>query len=69
MPGGHYFDSSPEVASHPGEVVLALEDATVRLRTCKTKGCGSRGACETIVFKLMESAAKEWRKLTVHRRC
>ncbi len=33
MPGGHYFDSSPEVASRPGEVVLALEDATVRLRT------------------------------------
>jgi transposase-like protein len=37
--------------------------ATVRLRTCKTKGCGSRVACETMVFKLMESAAKGWRKL------
>jgi putative transposase len=37
--------------------------ATVRLRTRKTKGCGSRVACETMVFKLMESAAKGWRKL------
>jgi Transposase, Mutator family len=37
--------------------------ATVRLRTCKTKGCGSRVACETMVFKLMQSAAKGWRKL------
>jgi 16S rRNA (guanine1207-N2)-methyltransferase len=33
MPGGHYFDSSPEVASRPGQVVLALDDATVSLRT------------------------------------
>ena len=37
--------------------------ATVRLRTNKTKGCGTRNACETMVFKLMESAAKGWRKL------
>jgi putative transposase len=37
--------------------------ATVRLRTNKTKGCGTRGACETMVFKLMESASKGWRKL------
>jgi len=37
--------------------------ATVRLRTEKTKGTGSRGACLTMVFKLMESAAKHWRLL------
>lgn len=37
--------------------------ATVRLRTCKTKGCGTRAACETMVFKLMESAKNGWRKL------
>lgn len=37
--------------------------ATVRLRTCKTKGCGTCQACETIVFKLTESAKKGWRKL------
>jgi transposase-like protein len=37
--------------------------ATVRLRTVKTKGSGSRSACLTMVFKLMESAAKGWRLL------
>src|SRR5262249_27520930 len=30
--------------------------ATVRLRTTKTKGSGSRSACLTMVFKLMEAA-------------
>jgi transposase-like protein len=45
--------------TNPIESVLA----TVRLRTSKTKGCGSRLACETMVFKLMESAKKGWRKL------
>lgn len=37
--------------------------ATVRLRTSKTKGSGSRLACLTMVFKLMESASKKWRLL------
>jgi putative transposase len=37
--------------------------ATVRLRTEKTKGSGSRSACLTMVFKLMESAATHWRLL------
>jgi transposase-like protein len=37
--------------------------ATVRLRTTKTKGSGSRLACLTMVFKLMESASKKWRLL------
>jgi|SRR5262245_31295165 len=37
--------------------------ATVRLRTRKTKGSGSRSACLTMVFKLMDSAAKKWRLL------
>jgi putative transposase len=37
--------------------------ATVRLRTAKTKGCGSRQACLTMVFKLAQSAEKHWRKL------
>lgn len=37
--------------------------ATVRLRTAKTKGCGSRQACLTMVFKLVQSAQKHWRKL------
>jgi putative transposase len=37
--------------------------ATVRLRTAKTKGSGSRSACLTMVFKLMASASKRWRLL------
>jgi putative transposase len=37
--------------------------ATVRLRTVKTKGSGSRAACLTMVFKLMAAASKGWRLL------
>jgi transposase-like protein len=37
--------------------------ATVRLRHDKTKGNGSRLACLTMVFKLMESASQHWRAL------
>jgi putative transposase len=37
--------------------------ATVRLRTSKTKGAGSRTACLTMAFKLVESAQNHWRKL------
>jgi putative transposase len=37
--------------------------ATVRLRHTKTKGSGTRMACLTMVFKLMESASKSWRAL------
>ena len=37
--------------------------STVRLRTDKTKGCGSRTACLTMVFKLVQSAEKHWRAL------
>ena len=37
--------------------------STVRLRHNKTKGSGSRTACLTMVFKLMESASKKWRAL------
>ena len=37
--------------------------ATVRLRTDKTKGSGTRQACLTMVYKLMESASRRWRAL------
>ena len=37
--------------------------ATVRLRTARTKGCGSRAACLTMVFKLVQSAERHWRAL------
>jgi len=45
--------------SNPIESVFS----TVRLRTNKTRGCGSRIACLTMVFKLMENASKSWRVL------
>jgi putative transposase len=37
--------------------------ATVRLRTVRTKGSGSRTACLTMVFKLAQCAEKHWRRL------
>ena len=37
--------------------------ATVRLRTARTKGCGSRTATLTMVFKLAQSAEQHWRAL------
>jgi putative transposase len=37
--------------------------ATVRLRTTKTKGCGSRMATLTMVFKSLQSAEQYWRLL------
>jgi putative transposase len=40
--------------------------ATVRLRTKKTKGCGSRMATLTMVFKLALEAEKTWRRLMGH---
>ena len=33
----------------------------------QTKGCGSRTATLTMVFKLAESAEKGWRKLRGHK--
>ena len=40
--------------------------ATVRHRTRRTKGCGSRTATLTMVFKLATEAEKHWRKLNNH---
>jgi transposase-like protein len=37
--------------------------ATVRLRTYRTKGNGSIDACLAMVFKLVQSAEKNWRRL------
>lgn len=37
--------------------------ATVRLRTSKTKGCGSVEATLTMVFKLAQAAQTRWKKL------
>jgi putative transposase len=38
--------------------------ATVRNRTRKTKGCLNRKTALSMVFKLMMSAKKKWRKLS-----
>jgi len=43
--------------------VIESTFATVRLRTKRTKGCGSRLATLMMVFKLVESAAKRWHRL------
>jgi putative transposase len=40
--------------------VIESPFATVRLRTKKTKGCGSATATLTMVFKLLQSAEKRW---------
>lgn len=40
--------------------------ASIRLRTRRTKGCGSRIATLTMVFKLAMAAQKRWRKLNGH---
>jgi len=40
--------------------------ATVRLRTKRTKGSGSRVACLMMVFKLAQAAERKWRKLNGH---
>lgn len=37
--------------------------ATVRLRTAKTKGCGTRLATLTMVFKLVYETRKTWKKI------
>ena len=60
-----FYDSPAEHWKHirttnPIESVFA----TVRNRTRKTKGCLSRKTALSMVFKLMMSAKKKWRKLS-----
>jgi putative transposase len=40
--------------------------ATVRLRTNKTKGHGTRAACLSMVFKLVHNAQRRWNRLAGH---
>ena len=59
-----FYDFPAEHWSHirttnPIESTFAI----VRLRTEKTKGCGTRQATLMMVFKLAQSAANGWRKL------
>ncbi len=48
--------------------VIESTFATVRHRTRQTKGCGSRNATLTMVFKLISSAQKRWSKLYGYKR-
>ena len=40
--------------------------STIRLRTAKTRNCGSRETVLTMTFKLAKSAEKKWRRLQGH---
>ncbi|MCX6126386.1 MAG: IS256 family transposase [Proteobacteria bacterium] len=59
-------------AEHWGHIrtTNAIESsfASVRLRTYKTKGCGSSTATVMMVFKLVESAQKRWHRLRGYER-
>jgi putative transposase len=59
-----FFDFPAEQWRHIRSTnVIESVFATVRLRHDKTKGSGSRTACLTMVYKLMESASRHWRTL------
>ncbi len=59
-------------AEHWGHIrtTNAIESsfASVRLRTYKTRGCGSSTATVMMVFKLVESAQKRWHRLRGYER-
>jgi hypothetical protein len=57
--------SRPNIGRIYGRLTNPIEStfATVRLRTHRTKGCGSRIATLTMVFKLGLEAQKHWRRL------
>ena len=62
-----YRDPAEHWPSLRSTNVIESTFATVRLRTKRTKGCGSRIATLTMVFKLVESAAKRWHRLRGYR--
>ena len=41
--------------------------SSIRLRTAKTRNCGSRETTLSMIFKLAQSAQKRWRKLQGHK--
>jgi len=41
--------------------------ATVRLRTRRTKGCGTRAATLAMVYKLAREAERRWRRMNGHK--
>lgn len=65
----NFYDFPAEQWQHIRSTnVIESTFATVRLRTKKTKGCGSRIATLTMVFKLAASAEKRWKKLRGYRK-
>jgi len=50
-------------AGMPCQVIIESVFATVRNRTRKTKGCLNRKTALAMVFRLMMSAKKKWRKI------
>ena len=65
----NFYDFPAEQWQHLRSTnVIESTFSTVRLRTKKTKGCGSRIATLTMVFKLVESAEKQWKKLRGYRK-
>jgi putative transposase len=62
------FFSFPAIHWQHIRTTNAIEStfATVRLRTNVTKGAGSKTAAETMTFKLLEDAQKNWRKIRGH---
>lgn len=65
----NFYDFPAEQWQHLRSTnVIESTFSTVRLRTKKTKGCGSRIATLTMVFKLTESAEKRWKKLRGYRK-
>ena len=54
-----FFQACRKNTTNPIESTFA----TVRLRTARTTGCGSRTACLTMVFKLAQCAERRWHRL------
>jgi transposase-like protein len=59
-----FYDFPAEHWTHPRTTnPIESTSATVRLRHQRTKGSGSRLACLAMVFKLVQSAERFWRRL------
>lgn len=59
-----FFDFPAEHWSHIRSTnPIESTFATVRLRTKKTRGCVSRQSIRSLVFKLIQSAQKRWRRI------
>lgn len=59
-----FFDFPAEHWSHIRSTnPIESTFATVRLRTKKTRGCVSRESIRSLVFKLIQSAQKRWRRI------